>query len=117
MPWWNRQVFAFDGRTKRKIFRKKEKETIKEDSASHYQERFRAMKDSLVSPRERFFKSFINITDGLKFLVDLRGDLLRLARNMEKFDWRDIDQDIISLLDMWFLEGFLHLSEIGLNTP
>ena len=88
-----------------------------EDSASHFQERLRAMRNSLVSPRERFFKSFINVRGGLKFLLDLRGDLLRLARNIEKSDWRDVDQDIVSLLDMWFIEGFLYLSEIGLDTP
>ena len=88
-----------------------------EDSASHFQERLRAMRNSLVSPRERFFKSFINVRGGLKFLLDFRGDLLRLARYIEKSDWRDVDHDIVSLLDMWFLEGFLYLSEIGLDTP
>ncbi len=88
-----------------------------EDPASHFQEKLRAMKNRLVSPRERFFKSFINIRGGLKFLLDLRGDLLRLARSMGKFDWHEVDQDIVSLLDIWFLEGFLYLSEIGLDTP
>ena len=88
-----------------------------EDSAFHFQERLRAIKKRLVSPRERFFKSFINIRGGLKFLLDLRGDLSRLARSVEKFDWHEVDQDIVSLLDMWFLEGFLYLSEIGLDTP
>lgn len=89
----------------------------REDSAFHFQGRLRAVKKRLVSPRERFFKSFINIRGGLKFLLDLRGDLLRLARSVEKFDWHEVDQDIVSLLDMWFLEGFLYLSEIGLDTP
>ena len=38
-----------------------------EDSALHLQERLRAIKKRLVSPRERFFKSFINTRGGLKF--------------------------------------------------
>jgi len=87
------------------------------DSAFHFQEKLRIIKKRLVSPRERFFKSFINVRGGLKFLLDLRGDLLRLARRVEKFDWHEVDQDIVSLLDMWFIEGFLYLSEIGLDTP
>lgn len=88
-----------------------------EGSVLQWQERLRAMRDRFISPRERFFKSFVNITGGLKFLLDLRGDLLRLSRRKEWLDLREIDQDIVSLLDMWFIEGFLYLSEIGLDTP
>ena len=88
-----------------------------EGPASHWQEKLRTLRPSLISSRERFFKSFVNIRGGLKFLLDLRGDLLRLGTRMEGIDWRETDQDIVFLLDMWFLEGFLSLSEIGLDTP
>ena len=88
-----------------------------EGPASHWQEKLRTLRESLISPRERFFRSFVNIRGGLKFLLDLRGDLVRLGTRMEGIDWRETDQDIVFLLDMWFLEGFLSLSEIGLDTP
>ena len=88
-----------------------------EGRASDWQERLKATRDRLISPREKFFKSFVNIRGGLKFLLDMRGDLLRLGRRSEGFDWRQIDQDIVFPLDMWFMEGFLYLSEIGLDTP
>jgi len=91
--------------------------SLMEVKGTQWQQTLRAIRDELISPRERFFKSFINIRGGLKFLLDLRGDLLRLGRRRKDFDWREIDQDIVSLLDMWFLEGFLYLSEIGLDTP
>jgi malonyl-CoA decarboxylase len=87
-----------------------------EGPASRWQEKLRTLRASLVSPRERFFKSFVSIQGGLKFLLDLRGDLMRLGTGMEGFDWREMDQDIVFLLDMWFLEGFLSLSEIGPDT-
>jgi malonyl-CoA decarboxylase len=90
---------------------------VKEEGpASNWQERLRTLRVSLISPRERFFKSFVNIRGGLKFLLDLRGDLLRLGKTMEGIDWRETDQDIVFLLDMWFLEGFLFISEVGLDT-
>ena len=82
-----------------------------------WRERLRHLRGELVTPRERFFKSFASVKGGLKFLLDLRADLRRLGRRMKGFDWHEIDQDIVFLLDMWFVEGFLYLSEIGLDTP
>jgi len=82
-----------------------------------WRERLRRLRGELVTPRERFFKSFASVKGGLKFLLDLRADLRRLGRRMKGFDWHEIDQDIVFLLDMWFVEGFLYLSEIGLDTP
>jgi malonyl-CoA decarboxylase len=89
----------------------------KEDFPPNSSAKMRIVRDKLASPREKFFKSFVNIRGGLKFLLDFRGDLLKLGRREDKLNWQEIDQDIVSLLDMWFLEGFLYLCEVGLDTP
>jgi hypothetical protein len=67
------------------------------------------------SPRMKFFRQFINISEGLKFLLDVRMDLLTLQRR-EEFDFSPLDQDLAYLINSWFQSGFLVLQEITLDS-
>ena len=67
------------------------------------------------SPRMKFFRQFINISEGLKFLLDVRTDLLALQRR-EEFDFSPLDQDLAYLINSWFQSGFLVLQEITLDS-
>jgi malonyl-CoA decarboxylase len=68
------------------------------------------------SPRLDLFDKISRVPGGLKFLLDLRGDLLSVRRRSE-FDLSAVDSDIVSLFEMWFQEGFLYLEEITLDSP
>lgn len=67
------------------------------------------------SPRMKLFRQFINISEGLKFLLDIRTDLLTVQRKIE-LDFSPLDQDLAYLVDSWFQNGFLVLQEITLDS-
>lgn len=67
------------------------------------------------SPRTKLFRQFINISEGLKFLLDIRMDLLALQRKTE-LDFSPLDQDLAYLVNSWFQSGFLVLQEITLDS-
>ncbi len=61
----------------------------------------------LESPRMRAFRRFLNASGGLKFLLDLRADVLAASH-----DLGPIDEEIAHLFTSWFQYGFLFLQEI-----
>jgi len=73
------------------------------------------LRNGARSPRLDLFEKISRVPGGLKFLLDLRGDLLLLRRHSE-FDLSAVDSDIVALFEMWFHEGFLYLEEITLDS-
>ena len=74
-----------------------------------------ALRHALEPPRLRLLTQFISIPDGRKFLVDLRGSLLKL-RGGDKL-LAALDADLRGLLAAWFDIGFLELQRIDWNSP
>lgn len=74
------------------------------------------LRQKIESPRTRIFRNFPNVSGGLKFLLDLRADILA-AQRQYGVDLEPLNQDIARLFDLWFQEGFLFLSEITLDSP
>jgi malonyl-CoA decarboxylase len=78
----------------------------------------RAARRSLVQatepPRTRILTRFNALPQGVKFLVDLRADLLPLAR--EDPVLASLDDDLKTLLTSWFDVDFLQLRRISWNT-
>ena len=73
------------------------------------------LRKSLRSARVRILTQLNAIPQGVKFLVDLRADLLRV---MEKDPaLRLLDDELESLLGEWFDVGFLELQRISWNSP
>lgn len=68
------------------------------------------------SPRIRIFRKFLNVSGGLKFLLDLRADVLA-AQRQASLDLGPLDEDIAHLFNSWFQHGFLFLQEITQESP
>ena len=64
---------------------------------------------ALIPPRVKLLKQFISLTNGFKFLVDFRGDLLRMKDDPHLVK---LDADLKNILSSWFDIGLLDLQEI-----
>jgi len=74
-----------------------------------------ALRRALEPPRVRLLTQFASIPDGVKFLVDLRANLLDLARGDPHLV--ALESDLRGLLASWFDVGFLELRQIDWNSP
>jgi malonyl-CoA decarboxylase len=72
------------------------------------------LRDVLEPPRIRLLRQFNGLRGGVKFLVDLRAELIGWAR--ESRELRALDRDICRLLASWFDIGFLELQRITWDT-
>ena len=73
------------------------------------------LREALIAPRVKLLAQFNELSDGVKFLVDLRGELMSFAREDQAL--RTLDSDIHALLVSWFDVGFLDLERITWSTP
>jgi len=70
---------------------------------------------ALASPRIRIVRQFNLLPDGVKFLVDLRADVLRYLREAPGLEV--LDEELASLLGSWFDVGNLELRRISWASP
>jgi len=70
---------------------------------------------ALDAPRARFFTQFNLLPEGVKFLVDLRHDLLGLLARDPSLEVLKVELD--GLLESWFDPGFLELQRISWHSP
>ncbi len=73
------------------------------------------MRQALNSPRIELFKQFNSLEEGIKFLVDMRADLLRLLKDAPAL--QTISDELRDLLASWFDIGFLDLRQITWEAP
>ncbi len=74
-----------------------------------------ALRQALVPPRVKLLTQFNGLPEGVKFLADLRADLLPIAKQDAYL--RGLDGDLHELLTSWFDVGFLDLRSIDWNSP
>ena len=82
------------------------------------QERRRArrrLREALVAPRVQLLTQFNSLDRGVKFLVDMRADLLDLLPDNPGL--RALEEDLQNLLRGWFDIGFLEMAQITFNSP
>jgi malonyl-CoA decarboxylase len=70
---------------------------------------------ALNAPRAKFFTQFNLLPEGVKFLVDLRADLLAALPKAPALEVLKVELD--GLLESWFDPGFLELRRITWNSP
>ncbi len=70
---------------------------------------------ALDAPRAKFFAQFNLLAEGVKFLVDLRADLLAFLEHEPALDVLRVELD--GLLERWFDPGFLELTRITWQSP
>src|SRR5690606_20409865 len=75
----------------------------------------RRLRAALVPPRVRLLTQFNALPQGVKFLVDLRAELLKLAPGDPSL--KALDDDLRELLASWFDIGFLDLRQITWDAP
>ncbi len=85
-------------------------------------ERWRASKDptqalrrALEPPAVRLLREFVGVPQGVKFVVDLRAELLTLGRSDAAA--KALSEDLRPLLSAWFDVGFLDLVRIDWRAP
>ena len=72
------------------------------------------LRDVLVPPRIKLLRQFNGLSQGVKFLVDMRAELLSFASDDPEL--RAFDTDLHRLLTSWFDVGFLELRRITWDT-
>ncbi len=73
------------------------------------------LRRALRSSRIRILTQFNALPQGVKFLVDLRADLLRYLE--QDSDLAALDRELEARLTAWFDVGFLELQRITWNSP
>ncbi len=74
------------------------------------------LRHKISSPRLSTLLNISRIPGGLRFLLDMRSDILVLRRESHKEELKALDRDIVLLFELWFCEGFLYLEEITLDS-
>jgi len=73
------------------------------------------LRNSLRAPRVRLLTQFNALPEGVKFLVDMREELIPWAK--EDSQLRGLENDLKLLLTSWFDLGFLELKQITWDAP
>ncbi|MCP4316535.1 MAG: malonyl-CoA decarboxylase [Hyphomicrobiales bacterium] len=74
-----------------------------------------ALRSALEPPRRRLLTQFNGLPEGVKFLVDLRSELLEIAGDDAHL--RALEGDLKDILRSWFDVGFLDLQRITWDSP
>ncbi len=74
-----------------------------------------ALRQALRAPRIQLLTQFNALPEGVKFLVDMREELIPWAK--EDSQLRGLESDLKSLLTNWFDVGFLELRQITWEAP
>jgi malonyl-CoA decarboxylase len=74
-----------------------------------------ALRRALEPARVRLLTQFTTIPDGIKFLVDLRVELMRLMDGDARL--AALESDLKGLLASWFDVGFLELRHVDWSSP
>ena len=73
------------------------------------------LRDSLEAPRVTLLRQFNALPEGVKFLVDIRKELISWAK--DEIMLKGLASDLKALLTSWFDVGFLELKQITWNAP
>jgi malonyl-CoA decarboxylase len=72
------------------------------------------LRSLLEPPHSRLLCQFNGLQGGVKFLVDLRAELMHWAKDNQAL--KELDRDLYRLLASWFDVGFLELQQITWNS-
>lgn len=74
-----------------------------------------ALRRALEPARMTLLRQFNALPQGVKFLVDLRADLMRLSKQDKRL--KIVEKDLKQILIAWFDVGFLELQRLTWNSP
>jgi malonyl-CoA decarboxylase len=73
------------------------------------------MREALISPQQQLLTQFNALPEGIKFLVDLRADVLDFRTSQPQL--AVLDRELKYLLASWFDVGFLSVQRISWQSP
>ena len=73
------------------------------------------LRQSTVSPRRRLLQRFSAFPEGIRFLVDLRADMLPALKADKRLQALDVEMEY--MFSTWFDVGFLELKRISWDSP
>jgi len=73
------------------------------------------LRRSLISPRTRLFQRFAAFEGGLRFLMDMRAEMLPLLKTNKSLAALDVELE--TLFSTWFDVAFLELRQLSWNSP
>ncbi|MFQ5937112.1 MAG: malonyl-CoA decarboxylase, partial [Acidiferrobacterales bacterium] len=85
------------------------------DNLEHALKTEARLREILTPPRLNLLTQFNSLPEGVKFLVDLREDLMRYSQGNPLL--QSLDDDLRALLTSWFDVGFLELTRITWDAP
>lgn len=83
---------------------------LQKASSDMREEAEEVLSQALEAPRVRLLRQFNILPDGVKFLVDMRAELLRLCPDCSEL--KGLERNLGTLLTSWFDVGFLELRRI-----
>ncbi len=93
-----------------------EVQSASQDDPVEWNDRLRALRKAIASPRQRLFEGLINTSGGMKFVLDLRAEVLDAQRHGAS-GLDALEEDIAHLLNRWCQHRLLYLEEIDLQSP
>jgi malonyl-CoA decarboxylase len=99
----------------REQVRKTARQLIETADDSSFQQVAGRMREALVSPQQKLLRQFNALPQGIKFLVDLRAELLTFLVAQPKL--AALDHELKVLLATWFDVGFLSVERITWQSP
>ncbi len=109
------QILAKDFDVDWKALHASTRDLLETDTLEHTLETEARLRDVLTPRRLKLLTQFNSLPAGVKFLVDLRDDLLRYRGTDLRL--RSLDEDLKGLLASWFDIGFLDLKRITWDAP
>ncbi|MBN2644417.1 MAG: malonyl-CoA decarboxylase [Desulfuromonadaceae bacterium] len=73
------------------------------------------LREALISPRQQLLQQFNGLPQGVKFLIDMRAELLRFLPESPRL--KRLDYDLQQLLATWFDVGFLRVRQLDWQSP
>ena len=73
------------------------------------------LRRATVSPRRRLLQRFSAFPEGIRFLVDLRADMLPFLKSDRRLQALDVEMEY--MFSTWFDVGFLELRRISWDSP
>ena len=75
----------------------------------------KVLREALESPRSKLLTQFNGLPEGVKFLVDMRAEILSLLKSNPEL--QPLEDDLKALLMSWFDVGFLEMKRIRWDAP
>jgi malonyl-CoA decarboxylase len=85
------------------------------DKFKHSQNKYSAymnLKKAITPSYEQFLEHVIKQPNGLKFVIDMRADLLSILATTKSQELSDLDSTLYEILSSWVTLGFLELKEL-----